>query len=82
MKFGQKITLNLLFFVILCNVAFAQVVDIPDPNLRLAITETLNLPAGAELTQQNIVISRFGFMTQDVVNHTFLAPILFLKYNW
>ena len=34
--------------------ALAQLVDIPDPNLRLAITETLNLTAGAEITQQHM----------------------------
>ena len=50
MKFGQKITLSLLFFIILCNVTFAQVVHIPDPNLRAAVLEALGRPHDSPLT--------------------------------
>ena len=55
MKFRQKITLSLLLYVIvLNNAAFAQVVEMPDPNLRIAIRETLNLPTGALITQADM----------------------------
>ncbi len=51
MNFRQKITLSLLLYIVLGNVAFAQVVEIPDPNLRAAIRDALNLPAGDPITQ-------------------------------
>ena len=51
MNFRQKIILHLLVFIALCGVAFAQVVEIPDPNLRRAVKEALNLPAGTPITQ-------------------------------
>ena len=44
MNFGQKIALSLLLYMALGRVAFAQVVDIPDPNLRAAIHESLQRP--------------------------------------
>ena len=48
MNFRQKTTLYLLFFIILCNVTFAQVVHIPDPNLRAAGREALNIADSPE----------------------------------
>ena len=45
MNFGQKVTLYILLFFALCSAAFAQVVEIPDPNLRAAIHEALSRPA-------------------------------------
>ena len=51
MKFRQKISLSILLYIVLCFPLFAQTVDIPDPNLRAAVRETLNLPAGAPITQ-------------------------------
>ena len=51
MNFRQKITIVLLLQVVLCSVAFAQVVEIPDPNLRNAVRHTLNLPDDTSLTQ-------------------------------
>ena len=44
MKFRQRITLSLLLYIVLGSAAFAQVVEIPDPNLRAAVRDTLNLP--------------------------------------
>ena len=41
MNFGQKVTLYILLFFVLCSVAFSQVVEIPDPNLHAAIANTL-----------------------------------------
>ena len=45
-------------FIALCNwssVTFAQIVEIPDPNLREAIREELQLPAGQPITQQQML---------------------------
>ena len=54
MNFRQKITLYLLLSIVLGSVAFAQVVDIPDLNLRAAIQDALNLPTGAPITQEDM----------------------------
>lgn len=40
--------------MLLTTNVFAQVVDIPDPNLKEAIRETLQLPAGSPITQQDM----------------------------
>ena len=55
MNFRQKIILHLLVYIVLCGVAFAQVVEIPDPNLRIAIRDALNLPNGTPITRANIL---------------------------
>ena len=46
MKFGPVLTVSLLIYIVVSSVASAQVVDIPDPNLRAAIADALNLPNG------------------------------------
>ena len=46
--------ITLLFFILFTTNTFAQVVKIPDPNLRKAIREQLQLPAGTPITQQNM----------------------------
>ena len=51
MNILQKTSLSLLLIILLGSVAFAQIVDIPDPNLRAAIREALNLPGDAPITQ-------------------------------
>ena len=51
MNFRWGITLGLLFAIVLCRATYAQVVEIPDPNLRQAIGEALNLPNGDPVTQ-------------------------------
>ena len=55
MKFRYTLTLHLLLYAALCSIAFAQNVEIPDANLRNAIREALNLPAGAPITQADIL---------------------------
>ena len=54
MNFRQRITLSLLFTIVFGGVAFAQVVDIPDPNLRAAIARTLIIARGASITREDI----------------------------
>ena len=51
MKFRQKISLSILLYIVLCFPLFAQTVDVPDPNLRAAIQDALNLPGNAPITQ-------------------------------
>ena len=54
MNFRQKITLSLFLTIVLGDVAFAQVVDIPDPNLRRLVREALNLPNNAPVTVRDM----------------------------
>ena len=54
MNIRQKIDLCLLLYIVLGSAAFAQVVDIPDANLRAAVREELQLPAGAPITQDDM----------------------------
>ena len=54
MKFRHKLTLNLLLYIALSSAAFAQIVDIPDLNLRQAVKEALNLPAGEPIAQAHM----------------------------
>ena len=54
MNFRQKITLSLLLTIVLGSIAFAQVVHIPDPNLRAAIADALDIPRGAPITQEDM----------------------------
>ena len=55
MNFRQKITLSLLLCIVLNSAAIAQVVEIPHPNLRNAIREALNLPAGVPITEADML---------------------------
>ena len=51
----MKLKITLLWLLVVSN-TFAQVVEIPDPNLREAIREALELPANAEpITQQEML---------------------------
>ena len=55
MNFRQKIILSLLLYIVLCSATFAQVVDIPDPNLRAVIREHLNFPDEIPITRQEML---------------------------
>ena len=46
---------SFIIFTYWCSTVSAQVVDIPDPNLKQAILETLNLPDEIPLTQQEML---------------------------
>ena len=54
MNFGRRITLYVLLYITLCSAAFAQVVHIPDSNLRAAVSDALNLPVDALITQEEL----------------------------
>ena len=55
--------------------AYAQIVDIPDPNLRGAITEALELPANTPITQQEMLK-----LTKLVANRKNITDLTGLKY--
>ena len=66
MNFRQKITIALLLHVVLGSVAFAQVVDIPDPYLRTAIQDALNIPRGGAITRDAMLnLVRFDAGNRD-----------------
>ena len=46
---------SFIIFIYWCSTVFAQVVDIPDPNLESAIREELSLPDEIPLTQQEML---------------------------
>ena len=54
MNFRQKLIPHLLLYITLSSAAFAQTVDIPDPNLRDAVRDALNLPGDAPITQADM----------------------------
>ncbi len=58
MNFRQKITLSILLYIVLNSAAFAQVVDIPDANLRAAIREALDIADRPEVTLDASVLRR------------------------
>ena len=67
MNYQQKITLYVLLYITLCSAAFAQVVDIPDSNLRAAIRGTLNLPDSSPLTRSDMLdLTHIGYKNQGI----------------
>ena len=54
MYIAPKITVSVLLCIALCGASFAQLVEIPDPNLRRAVREALNLPAGTSIMQADM----------------------------
>ena len=44
MDFRQIVTLSFLLYIVLGSVVFAQIVDIPDPNLRAAVRDDAQPP--------------------------------------
>ena len=60
---------------LLITSAYAQVVDIPDPNLKDAITEKLELPANTPITQQEMLK-----LTKLIANKKNITDLTGLKY--
>ena len=83
----QKITLSLFLTTVLGSVAFAQTVDIPDPNLRAAIVETLNIPLNTPITQDDMSrLTRLNVADRGIQNLTGLEfatnlNVLYLDNN-
>ena len=69
MTFRKKITLSLFLTIVLGGIAFAQVVEVPDPHLRSAIAETLNIPHSAQITQGDMSnLTRISVNNQGIQN--------------
>ncbi len=54
MNLRQKFPLYFLLYITVCSGGLAQVIEIPDPNLRHAVREALNMPAGAPTTKADM----------------------------
>ena len=81
MKFRQKITLYLLFYIVLDSVTFAQVVEIPDPNLRSAIRDQLNLPANSPVLDSDMLeLTHLHAWERGIADLTGLEHALNLKW--
>ncbi len=71
MNILQKITLYLLLYIVLCLPSFAQQVEIPDFNLRAGIADTLNIPDGAPITQEDMNrLTHLDVQDQGIVDLT------------
>ena len=71
MKFRYTLILHLLLYVALCSTAFAQNVEIPDANLRNAIREALNLPAGVPITEADMrQLTTLNASAREITNLT------------
>ena len=69
MNFRQKITLSLLLTIVLGSVAFAEVVHIPDSNLRMAVHEALNIATDLPLDRTDLTrLARLNAYERGVTN--------------
>ena len=81
MNFRQKITLYLLLSIVLGSVAFAQVVDIPDPNLHAGIADALGIPRGTPITQEDMNrLTHLDVRDQGIANLTGLQSATNLTF--
>ncbi len=81
MKIRQKITLCILLYSALRGIAFAQVVHIPDRNLRVAVRESLNLLPGVPLTRAAIrSLTSLDAAKRGIVNLTGLEQATSLTF--
>ena len=80
MNLRLKITLYVLLIVAICDVGFGQVVEMPDSNLRRAVMEALNLPAGAPITQADMLkLTHLGAERQGIEDLTGLEHATHLR---
>ena len=62
---------RLILLFSLCIAVHAQVVDIPDPNLRAAIRGELQLPPGVSITKENMLrLENLGAARHDIMHLT------------
>ncbi|MBP7050944.1 MAG: leucine-rich repeat domain-containing protein [Phycisphaerae bacterium] len=65
------------------SVASAQTVNIPDANLRQAILETLGMPAGATITQDDMLrLETLGVFSKGVCNLSGIEYAKNLRWLW
>ena len=82
MKFSSSYLLIFLVTVtLLITSAYAQVVEIPDPNLENAVREALELPAGETITKQDMLrLTRLKATKREIAGLTGLEHATNLKY--
>ena len=63
--------IKFLLCLLITTTTFAQVVDIPDPNLKAAIREELQLPPAADITQQQMLeLTRLKAIRSEIADLT------------
>ena len=79
MKFSlARFLVFLVVATLLISQAAAQVVQIPDPNLRKAIREQLQLPAGTPITQQDM--EKLEYLDNEKTEKMGIADLTGLEY--
>ena len=81
MNFRQKVTIGLVLTLVFGGVAYAEVVDIPDPNLRAAVADTLNIPGNVPITQEDMrQLGHLAAYTRGIVDLSGLEAATQLNY--
>ena len=63
--------IGFLFCLLIATTTFAQVVDIPDPNLKAAIRDALQLPDNSSVTQQQMLeLTRLKAIRSEIADLT------------
>ena len=76
-----KLIKIILFYLLITTNIFAQVVEIPDPNLRGAIREALQLPDNLPVTQQDMLeLTKLSASQSSITDLTGLEHAIYLKY--
>ena len=77
----RNFAIRILFWLLITTNSFARVVEIPDPNLRTAIREALQLPDGQPITQQRMLeITTLKASGKGITNLTGLDNATNLKH--
>ena len=85
--FSRFLVFAITSILLITQPVSAQVVDIPDPNLKQAIRETLQLPAGQPITQQEMLrLKRLEAWRRDIndltgIQHAAHLEVLILWGN-
>ncbi len=70
-RFYNRVTACAISVLILCVVAYAQPVHIPDPNLRAAIAHELNIAHGANINKEHMLrLEGLSAASQDITDLT------------
>ena len=74
----RRYAISIIFWLLITTNTFAQVVEIPDPNLKEAIRETLQLPAGSPITQQDM--EKLEFLDNEKTEKMGITDLTGLEY--
>ena len=76
----KHIALRILFWLLITTNAFARVIEIPDPNLREAVREALQLPDGQPITQKEMQqLITLAAWHKGITDLTGLEDAIYLK---